>query len=145
MIQRTDLSVCGAVCFVFCGLLLPLNAKSKATEAELRYELLAVDQSAGRAVLMDVAGATIVLELDAETVEGLRLRSVAVGSALLDVRFKSSGDVIAYRIALGETVRIRPPAEQRSGGVRVIAVPLKVVPPEVRTGAKDPSSSAQDQ
>lgn len=145
MIQRSDLSVCGAVCFAICGLLLPLGAMSKAAEAERRYELLAVDQSAGRAVMMDVAGATIVLELEEETLEGLRLRSVAGGAVLLDVRFKSSGDVIAYRIALGETVRIRPPAEHRSGGVRVIAVPLEVMPPEVRTGAKDPSSSAQDQ
>ncbi len=145
MNQRSDLSVCGAVCFAICGLLLSLDVMSKATETERRYELLAVDQSAGRAVLIDVAGATIVLELDAETLEGLRLRSVAGGTVLLDVRFKSSGDVIAYRIALGETVRVRSPADQRSGGVRVIALPLEVVPPEVRTGAKDPSSSAQDQ
>ena len=129
---------------VVAALIAPVRAAPQSGEGERRYALLAVDERAGRAVLMDVAGATVVLRLDEETRDGLRLKSVAGGSALLDVRFKSSGDVIAYRIALGETVRIRPLPEQRSGGVRVIAVPLDVEPPEVQTGAKDPSSSAQD-
>jgi len=110
------------------------QATAQSIADERHYELIAVDERAGRAVLMDVAGATVVLHRDVETADGLRLKSVSAGSALLEVRFKSPGDVIAYRITLGETVRIHALPEQRSGGMRVIAIS-----PVAPTGAKESS------
>lgn len=127
------------------GVALAVQAGTRAGDGERRYELVALDERAGRAVLMDVAGATEVLRVDEETRDGLRLKSVANGSVLLDVRFKSSGEVIGYRIALGETVSIRPLPEHRSGGVRVISAPLEAATPAVRTGDKEPPPpSARD-
>jgi hypothetical protein len=108
-------------------------------EVDRHIELLALDERTGRAVLMDVAGATSVLQLEEESSDGLCLKSLAGEAALIEVRFKSSGEVIAYRIRLGERVHIRPPPEDRSGGISVIAVS-----PEVRTGVKEASSSAKD-
>jgi hypothetical protein len=112
---------------------------AQASDADRQIELVALDERTGRAVLMDVAGATSVLQIEKESSDGLRLKSLAGEAALIEVRFKSSGDVIAYRIRLGERVHIRPPQDDRSGGISVIAVS-----PEVRTGVKEPSSSAKD-
>lgn len=86
--------------------------------------------------MLDVAGATVVLRIDEETPDGLRLKSARDGTAVLDVRYQESGDVIAYRVRLGEAFEIRPLLEIRSGGVQTIAVT-----PEVRTGAKESNST----
>ncbi len=112
---------------------------AQASDVDRQIELVALDERTGRAVLIDVAGATSMLQLDEESSDGLRLKSLAGAAALIEVRFKSSGEVIAYRIRLGERVHIRPPQEDRSGGISVIAVS-----PEVRTGVKEVSSSAKD-
>lgn len=128
---------CGWVLLLVAAWLPWVAARAGDIDSEL--ELLALDERAGRAVFMDVAGATSVLLLDEENQDGVRLRSVVDGSALIEVRFKDSGEVIAYRIRLGERVHIRPPQQHRSGGVSVIAVS-----PEVRTGVKAPSSPAKD-
>ena len=84
------------------------------------YELVAVDQSSGRAVLVDGNGVEVVLAVDVENADGLRLKSVSRDAVLLDVRFKSSGEVNAYRIGIGQSVRVRAPSAHRRGGIRVV-------------------------
>jgi hypothetical protein len=124
---------------MLAGVALLQMEAAQASDVGRQIELVALDERTGRAVLMDVAGVTSVLQIEKESSDGLRLKSLAGEAALIEVRFKSSGDVIAYRIRLGERVHIRPPQEDRSGGISVIAVS-----PEVRTGVKEPSSSAKD-
>jgi hypothetical protein len=121
------------------GVFMPQSGFASPVESSGEIELLAIDDRAGRAVIIDAAGATSVLHLDKESRDGLLLKSVADEMALIEVRHESSGEVIAYRIRLGERVRFRPPQEVESGGTSVIAVS-----PEVRTGVKDSSSSAKD-
>lgn len=133
MIHGSALSQLRVFLFALFALGLTQQAMGQSSADERRYELIAVDERAGRAALMDVAGATVVLHRDAETPDGLRLKSVSAESALLEVRFKSPGEVIAYRIAVGETVRIHPLPEQRSGGLRVIAVSPEVPPGDKET------------
>jgi hypothetical protein len=137
--RHTDALMLRVVVFSILAVAFPRLALARVDDVDRELELLALDDRAGRAVFMDVAGATSVLLLDAENSDGLRLRSVADGTALIEVRFKESGDLIAYRIRLGERVHIRPPQEHRSGGISVISVS-----PEVRPGVKGPSSSAKD-
>jgi hypothetical protein len=160
VVLRYSYSFFGIIFFTLLALTLPQRAMPSSDkgvsgdtspgdhspdEEGRRYEVLALDEGTGRGVLMDVAGATVVLRQDEETPDGLRLRSVAHGLGLIDVRYKSSGEVIAYRIALGETVHIRPLPEHRSGGTRAVAIPLQDIPPGIRTGAKEnPQKSAQD-
>jgi hypothetical protein len=139
VIQHIDALMLRVAGFSILALAFPQLALARTGDVDRELELLALDDRVGRAVFMDAAGATSMLRLDQETTDGLRLRSVADGTALIEVRFKESGDLIAYRIRLGERVHIRPPQEDRSDGVSVIAVS-----PEVRTGVKDPSSSAKD-
>jgi hypothetical protein len=139
VIRYTDALMLRVAVFSILAVAFPQLALARVDDVDRELELLALDDREGRAVFMDVAGATSVLLLDEENSDGVRLRSVADGTALIEVRFKESGDSIAYRIRLGERVHIRPPQENRSGGVSVIAVS-----PEVRTGVKDPSSSAKD-
>jgi hypothetical protein len=121
------------------GVFSSLTGTASPVETGSEIELLALDERGGRAVIMDVAGATSVLQLDNESRDGLHLKSVAGETALIELRFKASGETVAYRLRAGERVRIRPPQEDRSGGISVIAVS-----PEVRTGVKDSSSSAKD-
>lgn len=89
-------------------------------EPAMQYELIALDAEAGQAVLMTAQGDTELLHLDHETADGLRLTAVSAETALIEVRHKTAGEIIAYRIGLGETVLIRPLPKQNAGGVRVI-------------------------
>ncbi len=86
------------------------------------FELIGLDERAGRAVLLSESAQTIVLQRDEETTEGIRLKSVANGAVLIDVRDGASGEIIAYRIRLGETFRIRPLRKQDGQDVQVIAI-----------------------
>lgn len=85
-----------------------------------RLELIALDGEAGQAVLMTAQGDTELLRLDHETADGLRLTAVSTETALIEVRHKTAGEIVAYRVRLGESLTIRPLPKQSAGGVRVI-------------------------
>ncbi len=124
--MRSSVATVQAVCssllawmFLFgaCG----LAVAAEESTALPTFELIGLDERAGRAVLLNESAQTIVLELDEESADGLLLKAVADGSALLDVRHASTGEVIAYRIRLGETLRVRALREQGGQDVQVIA------------------------
>jgi hypothetical protein len=124
--MRSSVATVQAVCSLVCaGMILFGSCGFAAATGESNglpaFELVGLDERAGRAVLLNESAQIIVLELDEESADGLLLRAVADGSALLDVRHASTGEVIAYRIRLGETLRVRPLREQGGQDVQVIA------------------------
>ncbi|MGE3297964.1 MAG: hypothetical protein AB7I68_11525 [Porticoccaceae bacterium] len=89
-------------------------------EPEQQYELIALDVEADRAVLMKAGGNTESLGLDQESADGLRLTALSAEWAWIEVRHQAAGEIVAYRVRLGESLTIRPLPKQSAGGVRVI-------------------------
>jgi hypothetical protein len=84
-----------------------LAPASQSSAGERRLELIAVDERAGRAVLIDATGATHVLQLRGPEIAGIRLRAVAGDTALFDVHDAAADARFAYRLVIGEAMRVR--------------------------------------
>ena len=108
---------------VCCAAFVARAQSNGASTGERHLELVAMDERTGRAVLIDATGATHILQLHGPETAGIRLRAMAGNTALLDVRDAATDARFAYRIVLGETLKIRAGTEMSSASSTVVVSP----------------------